>query len=202
MGSSIRDSHLDNEKIMQQHIGHNPHPPTRKVRTTLAHIKTQAHKLHQLGERTAETIVGAVLSILNEYLIEIQDICFMIAVEKCHPLVLRSNLIGSTSFLTNLMILGMERINLYMSTDVIYTMIQELKDVMRTVPEIEGLVGHEDAGRIMSLKECDAGNEVKSSLQSTFVKLMTASKDIVSEAIAKLITRLNTESKVKHFFES
>jgi hypothetical protein len=52
------------------------------------------------------------------------------------------------------------------------------------------------------LKECDAGNEVKSSLQSTFVKLMTASKDIVSEAIAKLITRLNTESKVKHFFES
>ena len=68
-------------------------------------------------------------------------------------------------------------------------MIQELKDIMRTVPEIEGLVGHEDAGKIMSLKECDGGNKVKCSLQSAFAKLMTASTDMVSEAIAQLIKR-------------
>jgi hypothetical protein len=40
---------------------------------------------------TAETIVSAVLYILNEYLIGIQDICLMIAIEKFHPLALRSN---------------------------------------------------------------------------------------------------------------
>ncbi|XP_062192263.1 mannose-6-phosphate isomerase 1-like [Phragmites australis] len=79
--------------------------------------------------------------------------------------------------------------------------IEELKDVLRTVPEVEGLVGHEDAGKIMSMKEYDGGNEAKSSLQSAFAKLMTASKDVVSEAIAKLINRLNTESKIRTLTE-
>ena len=44
--------------------------------------------------------------------------------------------------------------------------------------------------------EYDSGDEVKSNLQSAFTKLMTASKHMVSEAIAKLINRLNAESKV------
>ncbi|WVZ72074.1 hypothetical protein U9M48_020589 [Paspalum notatum var. saurae] len=78
-----------------------------------------------------------------------------------------------------------------------FAAVEELKDVLRTVPEVEGLVGHEDAGKLMSLKEYDGGNEVKSILQSAFAKLMTASKDKVSEAIAKLINRLNTESKIR-----
>jgi hypothetical protein len=76
---------------------------------------------------------------------------------------------------------------------------KELKDVLRTVPEVEGLVGHEDAGKLMSVNDYDGGNEVKSSLRSAFAKLMSASKEMVSEAISKLISRLNIESKVKLF---
>jgi mannose-6-phosphate isomerase len=48
----------------------------------------------------------------------------------------------------------------------------------------------------MSFKEYDAGNQVKSTLQSAFANLMLASKDMVSEALSKLISRLNIESKV------
>ncbi|NP_001140535.1 Mannose-6-phosphate isomerase 1-like [Zea mays] len=75
--------------------------------------------------------------------------------------------------------------------------IEELKDVLRAFPEIEGLVGHEDTGKLMNMKEDDGVSEVKSSLQSAFAKLMTASKDMVSEAVAKLISRLNTKSKIR-----
>ncbi|TVU22106.1 hypothetical protein EJB05_31788 [Eragrostis curvula] len=75
--------------------------------------------------------------------------------------------------------------------------IEELKDVLRTVPEVEGLLGHEYAGKILSLKEYEGGNEVKSNLKSAFAKLMTANRDMVSEALAKLINRLNTESKIR-----
>ncbi|CAO2185469.1 unnamed protein product [Urochloa humidicola] len=78
-----------------------------------------------------------------------------------------------------------------------FASIEELKDVLRTVPEVEVLVGHEDAGKLMNMNEYDGGNKVKSSLQSAFAKLMTASKDMVSEAISKLISRLNTESKIR-----
>ncbi|OQU86417.1 hypothetical protein SORBI_3003G087900 [Sorghum bicolor] len=76
--------------------------------------------------------------------------------------------------------------------------IEELKDVLRTVPEIEGLIGHEDTGKLMNMKEYDGVSEVKSSLRSAFAKLMTASKDMVSEAVAKLISRLNTDSKIRN----
>ncbi|RLM61733.1 mannose-6-phosphate isomerase 1 [Panicum miliaceum] len=48
----------------------------------------------------------------------------------------------------------------------------------------------------MSLKEYDEGTEIKSSLQSAFAKLMATSKEKVSEALSKLIRRLNIESKV------
>jgi mannose-6-phosphate isomerase len=82
-------------------------------------------------------------------------------------------------------------------------MMKELRDVLRTVPEVEGLIGHEHAAKLMSFNEYDddGGNEqVKSSLQSAFAKLMAASKDMVSEALSKLISRLNIESKVGFFF--
>ncbi|CAO2209134.1 unnamed protein product [Urochloa humidicola] len=78
-----------------------------------------------------------------------------------------------------------------------FASIEELKDILKTVPEVEGLVGHEDAGKLMSMKEYDGGNQVKSSLQSAFAKLMTASKDMVSEAVSKLTSRLNIESKIR-----
>ena len=72
---------------------------------------------------------------------------------------------------------------------------KELKEIFRTVPEFKELVGHEDTYKLMTM-EYDSGDEVKSNLQSAFTKLMTASKHMVSEAIAKLINRLNAESKV------
>nr|XP_025875911.1 mannose-6-phosphate isomerase 1-like [Oryza sativa Japonica Group] len=37
-----------------------------------------------------------------------------------------------------------------------FAAIQELKDVLRTVPEVEGLIGHEHAAKLMSFKEYDA----------------------------------------------
>jgi mannose-6-phosphate isomerase len=64
---------------------------------------------------------------------------------------------------------------------------------MRTVPEIGGLIGHEDADKLMT------GNDVKSILRSAFAKLMMASKEAVSEAVNKLKGRLNDESKVKTY---
>uniref|UniRef100_A0A0E0JDL1 mannose-6-phosphate isomerase n=1 Tax=Oryza punctata TaxID=4537 RepID=A0A0E0JDL1_ORYPU len=79
--------------------------------------------------------------------------------------------------------------------------IQELKDVLRTVPEVEDLVGPEDAAKLLSVKEYHGVNEVKSCLRSAFTKLMTASKETVSEAITKLIFRLNAESKVRTLTE-
>ncbi|KAL6589872.1 hypothetical protein ACP70R_050186 [Stipagrostis hirtigluma subsp. patula] len=79
--------------------------------------------------------------------------------------------------------------------------IEELKDVLRTVPEFEGLVGPEDAGKLMGMKEYDGGNEIKSTLQSAFAKLMTASKDAISEATAKVVGRLNAESKIRTLTE-
>ncbi|XP_024315614.1 mannose-6-phosphate isomerase 1 isoform X3 [Brachypodium distachyon] len=78
---------------------------------------------------------------------------------------------------------------------------EELKDVIRSVPEVVGLIGHEDAGKLMAIKGYHEANDVKSSLQSAFAKLMTASKQAVSEAIAKLKVRLDDESKIRTLTE-
>ncbi|KAF0895005.1 hypothetical protein E2562_004992 [Oryza meyeriana var. granulata] len=75
--------------------------------------------------------------------------------------------------------------------------VQELKDVLRTVPEVRELVGKEEAAKLMGAKEHDGGIGVRSYLQSAFTKLMTASKETVSEAVSKLKSRLNIESKVR-----
>uniref|UniRef100_A0ACD5VBB5 Uncharacterized protein n=1 Tax=Avena sativa TaxID=4498 RepID=A0ACD5VBB5_AVESA len=77
-------------------------------------------------------------------------------------------------------------------------MVKELKDVIRTVPEVRVLIGQEDAAKLMTVKEY---NDVKSSMQLAFAKLMTASKDTVSEAVNKLKGRLNDESKFRTLTE-
>uniref|UniRef100_A0ACD5TQT8 Uncharacterized protein n=1 Tax=Avena sativa TaxID=4498 RepID=A0ACD5TQT8_AVESA len=76
--------------------------------------------------------------------------------------------------------------------------IEELKDAIRTVPEVRVLIGQEDAAKLMIMKEY---NDVKSSMQSAFAKLMTASKDTVSEAVNKLKGRLDDESKFRTLTE-
>ncbi|KAM0880148.1 hypothetical protein ACQ4PT_033780 [Festuca glaucescens] len=79
--------------------------------------------------------------------------------------------------------------------------IEELKDVIRTVPEVGGLIGHEDAGKLITVKENHGDNDAKSILQSAFAKLMMASKETVSEAVNKLKDRLNDESKIRTLTE-
>lgn len=67
---------------------------------------------------------------------------------------------------------------------------------MRTVPEVQELVGKEESRKLLSVKEQDGGIGVRSYLKSAFTKLMVAGEGAVSEAIAKLKSRLSGESKV------
>uniref|UniRef100_A0A0E0MGZ1 mannose-6-phosphate isomerase n=1 Tax=Oryza punctata TaxID=4537 RepID=A0A0E0MGZ1_ORYPU len=78
-----------------------------------------------------------------------------------------------------------------------FVSVQELKDVLRTVPEVRELVGKEEAVKLMGAKEHDGGIGVRPYLQSAFTNLMTASKETVSQAVSKLKNRLNIESKVR-----
>ena len=74
--------------------------------------------------------------------------------------------------------------------------LQELEDVLTSVPEIGEIVGNEHVDRIMTLKETDACEEIKFALQSIYTKLMLASQETVSEQVSKLMHRLNAENKV------
>ncbi|XBH55753.1 mannose-6-phosphate isomerase 1 [Aegilops tauschii subsp. strangulata] len=82
-----------------------------------------------------------------------------------------------------------------------FVSVQELKDVLRTVPEVRMLVGKEDVVKLMTAKEHDGGIGVRSYLQSAFTKLMATSKEAVAEAISKLRSRLNGEIKIRTFTE-
>lgn len=77
-----------------------------------------------------------------------------------------------------------------------FFLLQELKDVLTSVPEIGEIVGDEHVDRIMTLKETDACEEIKIALQSIYTKLMLASQETVSEHVSKLMHRLNAENKV------
>ncbi|CAN6183692.1 unnamed protein product [Urochloa humidicola] len=77
----------------------------------------------------------------------------------------------------------------------------ELKDILRTTPEVNELVGHENYNMLKTYKEYDGDDKVKSCLRSAFSKLMTAIKDKVSEATKRLICRLKAESKVRTLTE-
>jgi mannose-6-phosphate isomerase len=72
---------------------------------------------------------------------------------------------------------------------------------LRTVPEVQELVGKEESRKLLSVKEQDGGIGVRSYLKSAFTKLMVAGEEAVSEAIAKIKSRLNAESKVNVFSE-
>ncbi|AQK49188.1 Mannose-6-phosphate isomerase [Zea mays] len=74
---------------------------------------------------------------------------------------------------------------------------QELKEVLRTVPEVQELVDKEESRKLLSVKEQDGGIGVRSYLKSAFTKLMTACDEAVSEAITNLKSRLKSESKAR-----
>ncbi|KAB5516598.1 hypothetical protein DKX38_027246 [Salix brachista] len=74
--------------------------------------------------------------------------------------------------------------------------LEELKSVLRDVPEIVELVG---SAEVIKLLQINDGHEekVKSGLRSAFTQLMSASKEMTAEVISNLKGRLYTESKIR-----
>ncbi|XP_058087628.1 mannose-6-phosphate isomerase 2 isoform X1 [Magnolia sinica] len=75
--------------------------------------------------------------------------------------------------------------------------LEELKGVLVGVPEVVDLVGHAEVDQVLNIKEQDGEEKAKAVLRSIFTQLMSAGKDAVFEAVAKLKSRLNTENKVR-----
>ncbi|XP_065029681.1 mannose-6-phosphate isomerase 1-like [Musa acuminata AAA Group] len=81
-----------------------------------------------------------------------------------------------------------------------FVSIEELKDVLVAVPEITQLLGNDEASKILS-QDLNGYVDAKSFLQLVFTKLMTASKEAVSELVSKLKARLDLENKIRTLTE-
>ncbi|KAI5339142.1 PREDICTED: mannose-6-phosphate isomerase [Prunus dulcis] len=73
--------------------------------------------------------------------------------------------------------------------------LEELKVVLDNVPEIEELVGSEDANKVFDITDRDDENKVTSVLRSIFTHLMSASKEMITTIITKMKNRLHIESQ-------
>ncbi|XP_008244515.1 PREDICTED: mannose-6-phosphate isomerase 1 [Prunus mume] len=73
--------------------------------------------------------------------------------------------------------------------------LEELKVVLDNVPEIEELVGSEDANKVFDITDRDDENKVTSVLRSIFTHLMSASKEMITTIITKMKNRLRIESQ-------
>ncbi|CAA6671314.1 unnamed protein product [Spirodela intermedia] len=80
-----------------------------------------------------------------------------------------------------------------------FVTLEELKNVLKDVPEIAVVVGDEAIADVLGIEEHD--ESVKSVVQSVFTKLMSASKEIISDLVLRLKTRLNTEKQVRMLTE-
>lgn len=69
--------------------------------------------------------------------------------------------------------------------------------IVQTVPEIIEVVGNAHAEQVLDLNEDGEKEKVKLVLQSVFTEIMSASKDMIAEVIAKLISRLHIKNQVK-----
>lgn len=74
---------------------------------------------------------------------------------------------------------------------------QELKVIVQTVPEIVEVVGNSLAERVLDLNVDDKEEKVKLVLRKLFMEIMSASKDVITQVLAKLISRLNIKNKVE-----
>ncbi|THU55889.1 hypothetical protein C4D60_Mb11t11400 [Musa balbisiana] len=81
-----------------------------------------------------------------------------------------------------------------------FVSIEEFKDVLVAVPEITQLLGNDEASKILS-QDLNGYMDAKSFLQLVFTKLMTASKEAVSELVSKLKARLDLENKIRTLTE-
>eukprot|EP01018_Ginkgo_biloba_P009005 Gb_37331 [translate_table: standard] len=76
---------------------------------------------------------------------------------------------------------------------------EEVKDVIRTVPEIEILLGEFRVKALLNIEQNEQRkDDLKASLRSSFTQLMTLSKDTVEEVLSNLKIRLNKEMKAGH----
>ncbi|KAG6412450.1 hypothetical protein SASPL_125129 [Salvia splendens] len=73
---------------------------------------------------------------------------------------------------------------------------EEIKSVLQNVPEITEVVGTASANQVLCLSKEDGEKKRKDVLRSLFTKLMSASKAIISDAVSKLINRLNIKRKL------
>ena len=80
---------------------------------------------------------------------------------------------------------------------VVVQIFQELKSVIRAIPEIEELVGSEEANQVFCISEHDE-EKVKSAVRTIFTLLMSAGPDTTKQIVFKLKRRLHMESQVRH----
>ncbi|XP_042026872.1 mannose-6-phosphate isomerase 1-like isoform X1 [Salvia splendens] len=73
--------------------------------------------------------------------------------------------------------------------------LEELKNVVRFVPEMTEVVGNSCGIQVLNTSEDDGEKIMKEVLQSLFTDLMSASKTVISEIIPKLISRLNKKGQ-------
>ncbi|KAJ8550064.1 hypothetical protein K7X08_033771 [Anisodus acutangulus] len=79
--------------------------------------------------------------------------------------------------------------------------LEELKLIVQTVPEIVAVVGTAHAEQVLELNKDGGKEKDKLVLQSVFTELMSASKDVVAEVIAKLISRLCIKNQERELTE-
>ncbi|XP_037494047.1 mannose-6-phosphate isomerase 1 [Jatropha curcas] len=70
---------------------------------------------------------------------------------------------------------------------------QELKDVLRNVPELEELVGGSNAEQFLYFSEQDRDAKVKAILEYIFSQLLSSSREKIFEVISKIKRRLHLE---------
>ncbi|KAG6384274.1 hypothetical protein SASPL_155919 [Salvia splendens] len=73
--------------------------------------------------------------------------------------------------------------------------LEELKNVVRFVPEMTEVVGNSCGIQVLNTSEDDGEKIMKEVLQSLFTDLMSASKTVISEIIPRLISRLNKKGQ-------
>ncbi|XP_054786885.1 mannose-6-phosphate isomerase 1-like [Prosopis cineraria] len=78
-----------------------------------------------------------------------------------------------------------------------FVSLEELKVVLRTVPEVMGLVGFGHALPVFGLTNQDKEETIKRELAAVFTRLMFADKNGVTESVGKLISRLTKETQVR-----
>lgn len=77
-----------------------------------------------------------------------------------------------------------------------FVSIEELKDVLHSVPEIRELVGAASAEQVLTLNCHDDEDTVKTMVKSLFTQLMSADKEMVSCALSKFKSRLKLKEEV------